>query len=67
VTEKFKIGRLVRFYPKGVGRLQLDDARGVYQIIKRLPPAEDDEFQYEIRSNLEGHVRVARESELMPA
>ncbi len=68
VTEyKFKIGRLVLFYPKQVGRGQLDAARGIYQIIRRLPPAEDGEFQYEIRSDREGHNRVAKESELTPA
>jgi hypothetical protein len=64
---KFKIGRLVLFYPKGKGLPQLDPARGTYQVIRRMPPAEDGEFQYEIRSNREGHNRVAKESELIPA
>jgi hypothetical protein len=68
VTEhKFKIGRLVLFHPKGKGLPQLDPARGTYQVIRRMPPAEDGEFQYEIRSNREGHNRVAKESELTPA
>jgi hypothetical protein len=66
VTEhKFKIGRLVVF--RLGWRSQVDAARGVYQIIRRLPPAEDGEFQYEIRSDLEGHTRVAGENELAPA
>jgi hypothetical protein len=32
-----------------------------------LPPIEDGEFQYEIRSDLEEHTRVAGENELTPA
>jgi hypothetical protein len=68
VTEhKFKIGRLVMFYPKAKGLPQIDPVRGSYQIIRRMPPAEDGEFQYEIRNNLEGHTRVAKERELTPA
>jgi hypothetical protein len=59
---KFKIGQLVYFHPKGVGRV--DAVPGPYQIAKRLPAAEDGEFQYEIRSGFEDHGRVARESEL---
>jgi hypothetical protein len=63
VTEhKFKIGQLVYFHPKGVGRV--DAVAGPYQIARRLPPAEDGEFQYEIRSGYEDHSRVAGESEL---
>jgi hypothetical protein len=58
----FKIGLLVQFYPKG----RPDAPRGTYQIIKRLPAASDGEFQYEIRSSVEEHNRVAKESELMP-
>jgi hypothetical protein len=48
-------------------RSQVDVARGVFQIIRRLPPTEDGEFQHEIRSDLEGHIRVAEENELTPA
>jgi hypothetical protein len=59
---KFKIGQLVYFRPKGVGRV--DAVPGPYQIAKRLPAAENGEFQYEIRSGYEDHSRVARESEL---
>ena len=66
VTEhKFKIGRLVLFHPKG--KRLLDAARGTYHVIRRMPPAEDGEFQYEIRSEREGHNRVAKESELTSA
>jgi hypothetical protein len=68
VTEhKFKIGRLVLFHPKAKGLTQLDAARGTYHVIRRMPPSEDGEFQYEIRSEREGHNRVAKESELTPA
>jgi len=67
VTEhKFKIGRRVLFHPKAKGLPPLDAARGIYQIIRRMPSAEDGEFQYEIRSESEGHTRVAKESELTP-
>jgi hypothetical protein len=62
---KFKIGRLVAF--RLGWRSQVDAARGVFQIIRRLPPTEDGEFQYEIRSDLEEHTRVAGENELTPA
>jgi hypothetical protein len=67
VTEyKFRIGQLVYFHPKGTGRSQVDAAAGPYQIVRRLPATEDAEFRYEIRSAIEGHNRVARESELTP-
>ena len=61
---RFKIGQLVRHYPK---RRVSIDVSGLYQIIKRLPPADDGECQYEIRSTLEQHNRIARESELTRA
>jgi hypothetical protein len=62
---RFKIGQLVRYYPKW--RVSIDTVSGLYQIIKRLPPADDGESQYEIRSTLEQHNRIARESELTRA
>jgi hypothetical protein len=62
---KFKIGQLVVF--RLGWRAHVDAARGVFQIIRRLPPTEDGEFQYEIRSDLEEHTRVAGENELTPA
>ena len=60
--QKCKIGQLVYFYAKEAGRI--DSASGQYQITRRLPAGEDGEFRYEIRSTLEEHDRVARESEL---
>ena len=64
---KFKIGQLVYFHPKGAVRPPHVAVPGPYQITKRLPAAEDGEFQYEIRNTLEEYNRVARESELMRA
>ena len=64
IEYKFRIGQLVYFHPKGAGWPQVDAAPGPYQITKRLPAAEDGEFQYEIRNTLEEYNRVARESEL---
>jgi hypothetical protein len=65
VTEyKFKIGQLVYFHPKRAGRSHADAVHGPYQIIKRLPTTNEGEYQYEIRSAVEGHNRVATESEL---
>ena len=58
---KFKIGQLVHFRPRGP---QIEPIRGPYEIVKRLPAAEDGDFQYKIRSKFEDHDRVARESEL---
>ena len=64
---KFKIGQLVRYYPKRAGSVAIDLASGLYQIIKRLPPTGDGDRQYEIRNLLEQHNRIARENELTPA
>ncbi len=64
---KFKIGQLVYFYPKGLGRSRIDAAPGPYLIIRRLPSTKDGEFQYEVRSTLEEHNWVARKSELTRA
>jgi hypothetical protein len=38
---RFKIGQLVRYYPKW--RVSIDTVSGLYQIINRLPPADDGE------------------------
>ena len=61
---KFKIGQIVYFKPKKLGRLAHDLGSGPYQIIKRLPATQDGEVQYTVRSKLEGHDRLAKESEL---
>jgi hypothetical protein len=54
MTEQgFKIGQLVRYYPKKVRRVSIDTVSGRYQVIKQLPPTDDGDCQYEIRSALE--------------
>jgi hypothetical protein len=61
---KFKIGQLVHYHPKKTARFRHEGLPWLYQITRLLPAIEDGEFQYEIRSTLEEHDRVARESEL---
>ena len=46
----------------GAGRSQVNAAAGPYQIVQRLPAAEDGEFT--TRSGAQSKTRVARESEL---
>jgi hypothetical protein len=55
---KFKIGQFLNYRPrlKSVGA-------GVYQIAQLMPPV-GDEPQYRIKSEKEGHLRSAMESEL---
>jgi hypothetical protein len=54
---KFKIGQFVTHKP-GPGQRS-----GVYQIAQLMPPA-GGEPQYRIKSQAEGHLRSATESEL---
>jgi hypothetical protein len=71
---RFKIGQLVRYYAKW--RVSIDTVSGLYQIIKRLPPADDGECQYartaqsgrkrervDARLKLCGTIRLPRGSE----
>jgi hypothetical protein len=53
--------------PKGVGRVSVGPVSGLYQIVGRIPPAEDGECQYKSCSTVEQNDRIARESELMYA
>ena len=62
--QKFKIGQLVYYHPKKTGRLRHEGLPWPYQVTRLLPPTDDGEFQYQIRSTLEEHDRVAREREL---
>ncbi len=62
-----KIGQFVHYYPQKVGSVPIDFALGLYQIIRRLPPTDDGDCQYEIRNLLEQHNRIARENELTRA
>jgi hypothetical protein len=57
---KFRVGQAVRFYPSGMAARS---ARGTYVVMAELPEREG-EFQYRIKSIVERHERVARESEL---
>src|SRR5262249_30327803 len=42
VTEyKFRIGQLVYFHPKGIGRSHVDAGPGPYQIVRQLPTTDD--------------------------
>jgi hypothetical protein len=55
---KFKIGQ-----PVYVSGGHLSGAAGVYQITQRMPERYG-ELQYRIKSPIEGHERVVKESEL---
>ena len=59
-SHKFKIGQSVSYTsrPLGAGTVS-----GLYKITQLLPP-EGDDFQYKIKSAVEPHERVAKESQL---
>jgi hypothetical protein len=57
---KFKVGQSVSFMLGSVGR---GGATGIYKVTQLLP-AEDDDFQYRIKSASEPHERVVKESQL---
>lgn len=59
-THKFTVGQTVRFSP---GVQSPATARGRYTIV-RLLPAEANDHQYRIKSTLDGHERVVKESQL---
>jgi hypothetical protein len=61
-AHKFKIGQLVNYRPRGPS---MDRPTGTYQIAQLMPPV-GDEPQYRIKSEKEGHLRSAMESELSP-
>jgi hypothetical protein len=58
-NHKFKIGQVVNYRPPRLGLL----GAGVYQIAQLMPSA-GDEPQYRIKSETEGRLRSATESEL---
>ena len=60
MTPQFHSGQTVRF---SNGLLRRSAATGDYQIVKQLPDV-GDEKQYVVKSALEPHGRVAKESEL---
>ena len=57
---KFGIGQVVNFTP---GALTLETSIGLYEIVRHLPP-EGPENQYRIKSVLDSHERVVRESQI---
>lgn len=58
-THKYAVGQTFRFLP-GVQSAAL---RGSYEIV-RLLPAEANDYQYRVKSVLDGHERVVKESQL---
>ena len=59
-VHKFAVGQTVRFSPDARSSANL---RGNYRIL-RLLPAEANDHQYRVKSVLDGHERVVRESQL---
>jgi hypothetical protein len=57
---KYNVGQVVQLLP---GPYERQAARGSYTIIRQLP-RESGEFEYRIKSVLEPHERVAKESQL---
>jgi hypothetical protein len=66
-NHKFKIGQFVNYRPPRLGlgfaSHTTTTGAGVYQIAQLMPSA-GDEPQYRIKSETEGHLRSAMESEL---
>lgn len=59
-AHKFAVGQTVRFSPD---RNQEGGSRGSFKIV-RLLPEEASVLQYRVKSQLDGHERVAREDQL---
>jgi hypothetical protein len=59
-THKFAVGQTVRFSPDSRSPATV---RGSYKIL-RLLPAEANDHQYRVKSTLDGHERVVKESQL---
>lgn len=59
-AHKFAVGQTVRFLPDARSSASL---RGLYKVV-RLLPAEANDHQYRVKSALDGHERVVRESQL---
>ncbi len=57
---KFSIGQIVDFRP---GAHEPNANRGLYTVRRQLP-SETRDLQYRIQSNINGHERVVRESQL---
>ena len=57
---KFVVGQKVAFRPENG---QLDNRREVLIVVRQLPET-GGMFQYQIKSQIDGHVRMVREIEL---
>jgi hypothetical protein len=57
---KFAIGQKVRFTPE---MTQLGNRGEMFVVVRQLPET-SGVFQYEIKSEMDGHARVVRESQL---
>jgi hypothetical protein len=63
-AHKFKPGDLVQFHRR------FDDRRsasGVYTVVRSLPAGEDEQVQYQVKSEQEPHARIALEHHIFPA
>jgi len=60
-AHKFAVGQKVAFRPEGA---QLVNRGEVFIVVRQLPEA-DGMFQYQIKSEMDGHVRVVREIQLI--
>lgn len=58
---KYAVGQMV-YFSAGAGR-QVKSGSAGYKIVKLLPAAYNDQ-QYRVKSALDGHERVVKESEL---
>jgi len=59
-AHKFAVGQVVTFVPD---RGQ-DIKAGRFEVIRLLPEAAGGLLQYQVKSELDGHVRVVREDQL---
>ena len=59
-AHKFVVGQKVAFRPEGG---QLANRREVFIVVRQLPET-GGMFQYQIKSEIDGHVRMVREIEL---
>lgn len=59
-SHKFAVGQTVWFSPKGPPRAAEHDS---FKVV-RLLPAEHNDHQYRVKSTVDGHERVVKESQL---
>ena len=57
---KYTVGQSVEFSP---GARDGSAARGRYEVVRHLP-SETRDLQYRVKSSVDGHERVVRESQL---